>query len=257
MPKYNTLTHEETIPFLLPSPEDPILEEIKKLAQIKIPPNASEIVRACLLIGYAHSLFQHSGNNLPSANDPLTILKEAQSGQSFRCVEYSILASALLVAHNIPARLIGLKTSDVETREYGAGHMVIEFWSNEIQKWIMSDVQAGILLDTSGLLSAFELGVAIRDSKPVGYSHVTWSRFKDNEPYDDKPSYVEWIREYLHFYDTPLQYDFRHKDRSKERIVMLVPENATPPKMFEGKFAMNVQYTRSVLDFYAKPLTQN
>lgn len=255
MPEYNTISSVQTIPFVRPNPADQILEEIKKLAQIEIPSNASEIVRACLLIGYAHSLFTHSGNNLPSANDPLTILKEAQSGQSFRCVEYSLLASALLCAYDIPARLIGLKTSDVETREYGAGHVVIEFWSNDLQKWIMSDVQAGILLDTnSSLLSAFELGEAIHNSKPIGYSQVTWSRFKDSEPYDGHSTYANWIQEYLYFYDTPLEYDFKHKDRSKERIVMLVPEDATPPKMFQGIFAMNVQYTQSVLDFYAPPL---
>jgi hypothetical protein len=247
-------TAEIPFHFDYPIRNNPILAELKRLSGIEAEPAKSNLENAKDVIGYAHGLFTHDGENVPSSNDPLTILKEAQAGQSFRCVEYSALAAGLLWANGVPARTVGLKTKDVETRKYGAGHVVVEFWDSSHSKWIMSDVQAGIIpMNEDNPLSALELKKQLDDGKPVSYKLVANSKFQPGA-YDDKPSYSDWIREYLYFVDTPTSLTLGDEDRSKQQIVMLVPDDAQPPRVFQGLFEMNAIYTNSPQDFYASPV---
>lgn len=251
MQNYNTNTTEKDFQFQYPIKHDPILADLKPVSGIKMDDGKSEIENIQVIIGYAHGLFTHNGDNTPSAADPLTILKEAQAGQSFRCVEYSTLAAGLLWAFGIPARTVGLKTSDVETREYGAGHVVIEFWSSHFQKWIMCDVQAGIIPQNQEvLLSAYEFSQNMGRNDDVTYLTVDGSRFLAGNPYGDKDSYADWINEYLYFIDTPIKLTLGNEDKWKQQIAMLVPLGVKLPKMFQGMFEMNAVYTHSVLDFY-------
>lgn len=242
--------------FEYPIRGNPVLNELKSAASIEIDSSGSELQKALKIIGYAHGLFTHNGANMPSSNDPLAILKEAQAGKSFRCVEYSTLAAGLLWAYNISARTIGLKTEDVETREYGAGHVVIEFWSSEHDKWVMSDVQAGMVPMHSGVpLSAYELQQALEKDELVKYVPVPGSKFIVDGSYDDKQNYTEWIREYLYFIDTPTSLTLGNEDKSKQQITMLVPLGVESPKTFQGMFTMNAVYTDNVANFYQKPVS--
>lgn len=239
------------IKFKYPSTGDKMFSTLKSLADVKSDSFVSEIDKVKFIIGYAHSLFGHDGNNTPSSSDPLTILKEAKAGKSFRCVEYSTLAAGLLWAYGVPARTVGLKTRDVETREYGAGHVVIEFWSSDYKKWIMCDVQAGVIPKKQNLLlSAYELKKELDQNKSVNFIPVNGSRHSGVRPYDDKKNYKEWIREYLYFIDTPIKLTLGNEDKRKQQIVMLVPKVAQPPIMFQGMFKMNATYTNSVSTFY-------
>ena len=154
------------IKFKYPDPNDPVLANLKNSADIVLINNTNSFQMAKIIIGYCHNLFTHNGDNKPTKNDPLTILNEAKNGSQFRCVEYCLLAVGLLWAYKIPARIIGLKTRDVETRDYGAGHVVIEFWDNDQKKWVMCDVQWGCFPISNGkYLSALEL-------KEIGRAHV-------------------------------------------------------------------------------------
>ncbi|HVX58454.1 MAG TPA: transglutaminase-like domain-containing protein [Candidatus Saccharimonadales bacterium] len=229
--------------FQYPIRNNPLLAELQQVSGVKTDPTKD-------VIGYAHNLFAHDGDNTPSANDPLTILKEAQAGKSFRCVEYSTLAAGLLWANGIPARTVGLKTRDVETRKYGAGHVVIEFWDNGLKKWVMSDVQAGVIpLYENTPLSAYELKQHLDSGDPITYASVTNSRFQPGK-HDDKPSYSDWIKEYLYFIDTPASLTLGNEDKQKQKIVMLIPSGTQPPKTFQGLFKMNAVYTTKPEDFY-------
>lgn len=240
--------------FDYPIAYSPILAELRQLAEIKPYSSIDELEKTKEIIGYVHGLFTHDGNNTPSASDPLTILTEAKNGKSFRCVEYGTLAAGLFWAHGIPARTIGLKTRDVETRKYGAGHIVIEFWSNKFNKWVMSDVQAGIIpMDRQVPLSARELAQKVNGSANVTYAPVLNARYSGIGEYDDKPSYTVWIKEYLCFIDTPVRLTLGNEDKRLQQIAMLIPKDVTPPKMFQGMFEMNAIYTTRISDFYAKP----
>lgn len=251
MSNYNTETYEINPHFKYSIADNSSLARLRQLADINIGSGTSEFHNAEAIVGYVHQLFAHDGDNEPSSADPLTILSEAKAGQSFRCVEYSILAVGLLWAHRIPARTIGLKTSDVETRKYGAGHVVIEFWSVDYNKWAMCDVQAGIIPTYDKIpISAYELASYLQSNEDVIFSPIKYSRFKQNARYGDKESYKEWIKEYLCFIDTPLDLTLDNGDRRKQQIVMLVPNDKKYPISFQGLFDMNALYTHSVKDFY-------
>jgi hypothetical protein len=256
MQKYDTVTPEVGFHFSYPRADNPVFTELKELADIDLGSETGEIEKAKIIIGYAHGLFSHDGDSQPSSFDPLTIIKEAKSGKSFRCVEYSFLAMALLWAHGIPARTVGLKTADVETREYGAGHVVVEFWSRELNKWIMSDVQAGIIPKSGeALLSAYELAQSLhQDTKPEPIL-VNGSRFGADAAFKDMVDYISWVQEYLYFFDTPITVELNIPDLRTQNIAMLVPLGVETPKMFQGLFTMNAIYTHSVLDFYPKYLS--
>jgi hypothetical protein len=253
MKKYNTKTAEIDLHFQYPIKNDPRLAKLKHTSGIKLDTTKDELNKTKDVIGYVHSLFTHDGDNVPSSADPLTILKEAKTGQSFRCVEYSTLATGLLWANGIPTRTIGLKTSDVEIREYGAGHVVIEFWSKDLNKWVMSDVQAGIIPEQNATpLSTYELSQVLDQGQSVTYVPVTNSRFSQDSTYDDKVNYSDWIKDYLYFIDTPVKLTLGNEDKRKQQIAMLIPIEAKPPIMFQRAFKMNAVYTHSVLDFYPK-----
>jgi hypothetical protein len=253
--QYDTTTSGTDLKFQYADTTDPSLVKLKTISAIILDPAATETEKAKTIIGYAHGLFTHDGDNQPSALDPITIITEAQAGSAFRCVEYSLLAAALLWAYGIPARVVGLKAADVETREYGAGHVVIEFWSSVWQKWVMCDVQAGIIPTAKNiLLSAFELSQKIEKYEDASYEPVDGSRFLNPESFGTMAAYIKWVKDYLYFLDTPAHVTFANVDLAKQQIVMLLPLDAAPPKMFQGMFEMNAIYTRSVIDFYAQPL---
>jgi len=253
MPTYNKTTSEINFNFKYPDTNNSSLfSELRNIANITFSPGSEELARTKAIVGYAHALFTHNGDNKPSSIDPITIIKEAQTGMSFRCVEYCLLANALLWSYGIRSRVVGLKTSDVETRQYGAGHVVIEFWNSEQLKWVMCDVQAGIIPKLEDvLLSSLELAENITNTL-LNYIPVINSRFSQDGTFKDLASYKNWISKYLYFFDTATNTTFANIDRRKEEIAMLVPLEVSPPKLFQGMFTMNAIYTHSTLDFYPK-----
>lgn len=264
MPQYNTSSSETVFKFTYPNPNDKLFTELRQLTALQIDPHLLELEKTKLITGYAHQLFTHNGDNQLPVLEPLAIIREAKSGKSFRCVEYSLLATALLWAYGIPARMVGLKTKDVETREYGAGHVVLEFWNRDNRKWVMCDVQAGIIPtaadddsdnDNSALLSAFELGVRLNSKQSVRYDPVDGSRFGTSgasTAFKNADSYNQWVREYLYFFDAPISMVFHYtpEELKSERRAMLIPLDAEPPRVFQNSFTMNMVYMHSVLDFY-------
>ena len=90
--------------------------------------------KALRIVHWVHSQWQHNGSNKPQNGDAVSILAEAKDGKNFRCVEYGIVATACLNAAGLKARIVGLTTKDVETRQYGAGHVLLEVYLNDLQK---------------------------------------------------------------------------------------------------------------------------
>lgn len=248
MKSYISDHSEISVDFKYPNPGNPLFTELKKMTNINTE-NLSEIKKVKKISGHAHSLFPH-GNDKPSLLSPITIIKEAREGKSFRCVEYSFLTISLLWAYGIPARIVGLKTKDMETRETYAGHVIVEFWSFKFQKWIMIDVQFGIIpKDEKGFLSAVELGEKLDKGLSVEYILVAQSRFSSET---DTKKYTEWIHPYLYFFDTPLdlRLETTEQNRLSDKRVMLIPLGVDPPKVFQKIIPINAIYTHSILDFY-------
>ena len=58
----------------------------------------SEFEKVTTIQSWVQSRWQHDGNNAPAISDARFILREAEKGKRFRCVEYSIVAGECLAA---------------------------------------------------------------------------------------------------------------------------------------------------------------
>ncbi|GAA4380699.1 hypothetical protein GCM10023186_19480 [Hymenobacter koreensis] len=209
--------------------------------------------RAQRLLHWVHKQWDHNGENEPQKRDALSILEEAKQGKQFRCVEYGIVATSCLNAYGLKSRVLGLKTKDVETTESGAGHVLLETWLPDLQKWAILDGQWDVMPMLRGKpLNAVEFQQAIAKN------------YKDLElrslsgPGVSKMAYVNWIYPYLYYMD--VKFDNREGlglERTKldgKSGLMLVPVGAKEPTVFQIKSPIkHCVYTRSVAAFYAKP----
>lgn len=100
---------------------------------------ANDTEKALRMVKWVHKQWSHNGSNEPKRSDALSILKEVKDGKNFRCVEYGTLATSCLNAVGLPARLMGFKTKDLETTATGAGHVLLEIFLPDLQKWVMLD----------------------------------------------------------------------------------------------------------------------
>ena len=200
------------------------------------------------VLNWVHNQWKHDGMNEPSKNDALTILKEATEGKSFRCVEYGIVTAACLNALGFKSRTLGLQTKDVETTESGAGHVALEVWLNDLQKWVMLDGQWNVMPVLNNIpLNVVELQKAI----VTNYDSIEIKSLSAS----DRVNYIEWISPYLYYFVVP--FDNREILNSKpfeidgKSHLMLVPLGAKEPKKFQKKWDIDYCiYTNSLLDFY-------
>jgi len=211
----------------------------------------SDTERALKILNWVHNRWAHNGNNVPRKSDAISILEEVKEGKNFRCVEYGIVATACLNAVSLKARTLALKTKDVETRPYGAGHVLLEVFLNDINKWVLLDGQWDVMPALNGVpLNAVEFQKAISD------------RFEDLEIKSlssvSKRQYCKWVYPYLYYFD--IAFDNREGQLADFKLVngkrklMLVPLMAKEPSIFQktGKI-QNCLYTNSYNDFYSKP----
>ncbi|MEM9921346.1 MAG: hypothetical protein AAF990_24815 [Bacteroidota bacterium] len=213
-----------------------------------------EMDKILQLLQWTNSRWQHSGSNKPSKSNTLTILKEAESGKKFRCVEYGIVLKSVLASNDFKARTLSLKTKDVEKVRLGAGHVLTEAWSNAYNKWFMLDAQFNIVpVQESVPLNAVELQKAIIENADFqlvdSKGEVSPKRRK---------KYLNFVSHYLYYFDykfdqREIAYDslFKVNDHA---VLMLVPIGAKSPSVFQRKYEMDfVEYTHSLNDFYRRP----
>lgn len=234
--------------FSFPNIPDLYFETIRKQNPIALD-SLSEIQSIKTIANYAHGLFQHDGNNQAENPDPLWIIEQARQGKKFRCVEYASIATALMWAYNIPARFIGLRTQDVETRESGAGHVVNEIWVPSLQKWIMVDVQENIIFKCKDqLLSCVELLNVLQEDQSLEILSCDNTKIS-SEQFD---SYIKWIRPYLFYFVTRTHLSFPLKTLLgiPDEQIMLIPIGAPHPNIFQGKIPIYSLYTNNLSDFY-------
>ncbi|MCG8411047.1 MAG: transglutaminase-like domain-containing protein [Bacteroidales bacterium] len=215
----------------------------------------NEIEKIKTILHWSSSKWKHNGFNTPSKSDALTILKEASAGKQFRCVEYGILAASSLNSIGIHARVLGLKTRDVEKVKRGAGHVVAEVYSQEYSKWIFIDPQFDVLPTLKGIpLNAVEFQKAILIQK----QDIELVNSEGKVDSDFSKKYINWIGKYLYFFDIKFDqrndFDVDEKDYNGKTSLMLVPTGVDNPLVFQRKYKIdNCIYTNFVNDFYIKP----
>ena len=212
----------------------------------------SDTDKAIAVLHWVHSQWSHNGNNEPRNNDAIAILEEVKEGKNFRCVEYGIVATACLNAIGLKARTLALKTSDVETRNSGAGHVLLEVFLNDLQKWALLDGQWDAMPVLGGRpLNAVEFQQAIAHN----YTELEIRSLSNVS----KRAYCTWIFPYLFYFD--IAFDNRETMPKYaglfegNRKLMLVPLGAKHPVIFQGRNPIKeCIYTSAYKDFYAPPM---
>ncbi|WP_299756498.1 transglutaminase-like domain-containing protein [uncultured Pontibacter sp.] len=213
---------------------------------------ANDTEKALRMVNWVHKQWQHNGMNEPSQPDALTILAEAKEGKQFRCVEYGIVTTAALNAIGLPARTMGLKMKEVETMEFGAGHVLLEVYLPDMQKWVMLDGQYDVMPVLNNVpLSAVEFQQAIARN----YSKLEIRSLSGA----NKAQYVNWIYPYLYYFD--VKFDnregvaFQRETVDGKSSLMLVPVGAKVPEVFQRKYKLDrFKYTSSLADLYQAPV---
>jgi hypothetical protein len=207
---------------------------------------ATDLDRVRRISAWTRSRWRHNGSNQPSKNDPLTILSEAAGGRRFRCVEYSEVLAGALSSLGVPARVLGLQRVDIETARSGAGHVAAEAWLADQGRWVLVDGQWDVIPFSAGKpLNAVELAAALANDDPgltlESFSGASTGRF------------ARWIRPYL-FYFVAHPRRWTTGAPSNFRDVMLAPDAAPFPKVFQRRFAQSDYVgVRSTATFYAPP----
>lgn len=247
IPMLQFADHEETYEFIWNDPADPYLTELRTRYELgKLVAGAkSDLARVKIVSAWVSGLWHHDGRNTPKQNDPLYILDQVQKGERFRCVEYAIVINGCLNALGIPSRILSLKTADVETREYGAGHVVAEAWLRDAKRWAFADGQWNAIPTYDGEpVSAVEFQRYLAQ----GTSDLRIAGFSSRE----RTKYFKWIAEYLCYFDTPL--DSRVVGQTSTQKLMLVPAGAPKPKVFQRNWPLaNIIFTNSARAFYPIP----
>lgn len=166
-------------------------------------------------------------------------------GEQYRCVEYGGVISGCLNALGIPSRTIGLKTQDVETRDYGAGHVATEAYIQDLKKWVFIDGQWGVIpMMGETPLNAVQLGEVL--NHPESYEEsLQFISFQAG----GSEGYEEWINEYLYYLDV-IGYDTTDGNL-EEKTLMLTPIEAKNPEIFQINYPLEIdRYTHSVHEFY-------
>lgn len=207
--------------------------------------------RTLKILHWAHNQWQHNGGNEPQKSDALSILEEAKKGKNFRCVEYSIVTAACLNAIGLKARVLNLMTKDAETTQYGAGHVLLEVFLNDLKKWVLIDGQ----WDAMPMLNNVPLNA-------VEFQKAITENYKELEIRTSstlsKRDYVDWIYPYLYYFNTSFDNregaDTKKNKINGKRSLMLVPLEAREPTIFQIKNKIDYCiYTNSLIDFYQPP----
>jgi len=236
------------------------LRELKNKYNIELLVNGekSDIDKIKSILDWTSKQWEHNGSNNPTKQDALTILKEAQEGKRFRCVEYGIVATAALNSVGIPARTLGLKTRDVEKVMRGAGHVVSEVYSKELDKWIFIDPQFNIIPTLNGYpLNGVEFQKEIFNKN----ASLKLINKQGELTKEDSEQYIKWVGKYLFYFD--VLFDQKTLNSSKLRTIngmtkiTLVPVGYKEPRIFQRRYIIDYSYyTNSLNDFYRKPSTE-
>lgn len=237
--------------------ENEYLSELKNNYSIELLVNGenNDIGKILNILEWTSKQWKHNGSNNPTKQDALTILKEAHEGKQFRCVEYGIVATATFNSIGIPARTLGLKTRDVEKVRQGAGHVVTEVYSKELDKWIFIDPQFNIMPTLNGIpLNGVEFQKEIYNKN----ANLKLINKQGELSKLDSKNYISWVGKYLFYFD--VLFDQKTVNSSKFKTIngmtklTLVPVGCKEPHVSQRHSKINNSYyTNSLNDFYRKP----
>lgn len=255
--QYDTVSENTELVFRYTDPlGDPYLNQLRTEYDLHklIENKSNDLDKVLAVLNWTHQQWKHNGSNEPSKSDAMTILKEAGEGRNFRCVEYGIVSKTALQSLDFKARVIGLKTKDVETTKSGAGHVLADVWVPQFQKWVLIDGQFNVVPTLDGIpLNVVEFQRAIAENKNYQLIDLNGEVSKKR-----RKKYLSFIYDYLYYVDT--KFDHRNLPFA-ERLsyqgkasLMLVPLGAKNPTVFQIEHPLdNLIYTNALKDFFPVP----
>lgn len=222
---------------------------------------ASEYDKVLAVMNWVHHLWRHDSDNEPIKSDPISILEEVFEHQrNFRCTEYSVVLAGCLNALGLRSRALSLMTSDVETRQRDAGHLLTEVYLPSLGKWILADAQFNLqpVLD-SVPLNAIELQEALRVQRSkIKFASVdpdqTSGKYTTAEIENYYQDFIIFIGQYLYYFRAPIDQRYIPFEMRKQAgSVVLVPLGSKAPTIFQIKYPLgNLVGTHSAACFYQK-----
>ncbi|MGV2988165.1 hypothetical protein ACE1OE_10990 [Vibrio sp. E150_011] len=152
--------------------------------------------------------WQHDGMNEPDKElSSLEILRNAHTnGQQYRCVEYGRVMTDVLASFGHSTRTVGLQAVDVAYGGFGKGHVVIEVWSNEQNKWLCFDPQFSVYaVRNEEILNVFDIYSLKKQGKESEVNFVVdpeIARLNNIERHDVTTNYWNFISKYLGYHVT-------------------------------------------------------
>ena len=209
----------------------------------------SDFEKVVKIQSWVQSRWKHDGDNPAEEASALYILKEAEKGRRFRCVEYSVVAGQCLHALGFKIRGLGLMTKDIDDVKYGGGHVVNEVFLEDVNKWVFIDPQFDVMTTLNGVpMNAVELQNAIVNNKDFEILNPNKTTTKED--------YAKWIGPYLYYFNTSIngqRVTIWDRIVGNKKQLLLLPKGAEEPSYFQKIFRLNnFYYTNSVADFYPK-----
>jgi hypothetical protein len=207
----------------------------------------SDFEKVVRIQSWVQSRWKHNGFNVPEKNDALFILKEAERGMEYRCVEYSLVAGQCLASLGFKVRGLGLMTKDISEVKSDGGHAANEVYLDDLKKWIFIDPQHDVITTYNGVpLNAVELQHCIANN-------LDFEMLNPNQTIS-KEEYKKWIGPYLYYFYVPINgQKIGMWDRviGNKKQLTLYPKGAEQPTYFQKIFRINNSYyTHSTTDFY-------
>ncbi|WP_440904342.1 transglutaminase-like domain-containing protein [Catenovulum sp. SX2] len=191
--------------------------------------SVSQISKIEAIAKWVGQQWQHDGANQANSHDAIEILRLAQQGHSFRCVEYAIVATAVLNSLGFPTRILGLMTEDVESREFGAGHVVAEAYLSELNKWVFIDP----LIQTFAMLDEYPLNAVELKNAMQNGDIITFVGFNQQ----DSMKYQNWLNPYLYYID--ISSHTVYAKVSKNQKYRFAVQGAKNPQVFQIKYPIS------------------
>lgn len=229
--KFDAAVAGEPLRFPRPDVHSPALKELRETYRLDlvIAEAADDLDRVKRICRWVHARTSHDGWSYDYPTGAVALLKAAEKGAQWRCVEFGIVMSECLKAVGIPARKVSARARDVEALLAGAGHVFAEAWLEDRQCWVLVDAQMGLVgLDRDGTpLNSIEFRNALASpDSPLSY-----------------PKPLAMCLYYFCFADFP-----------DDRVLMLAPVGAKMPTKFQRKPASPPDiFTHRISEAYAAP----
>lgn len=126
--------------------------------------------------------------------DVLNVLKFAEKGYSFSCVQFASVFVQCCHALGIPARSVQVTTKSPDFGDSGQGHITGEYFDNQLKKWIWIDPQIhSYAKKNKSLLSFYELSQELKKGNfsVIKFTERTFEYVKkDVKRYEDLKKFL-------------------------------------------------------------------